>query len=170
VSRAGVAVRTRETITLAAKTTTARGRRYLTPEELDRQVAAGLVTVIEEDRDREGHLRKVHVESVRYVESDTALVTRVLGREVGGKQNLLVLNDEAHHAYRLRREEPDEDEGDVFGEAEEGEDFFREATVWVDGLDRVHKLRGSTSASISPRRLTTSAAWVRTRTASSRGW
>jgi len=81
------------------------------------------------------------VESVRYVESDTALVTRVLGREVGGKQNLLVLNDEAHHAYRLRREEPDEDEGDVFGEAEEGEDFFREATVWVEGLDRVHKLR-----------------------------
>jgi type III restriction enzyme len=141
VSRAGVAVRTRETITLAAKTTTARGRRYLTPEELDRQVAAGLVTVLEEDRDREGHLRKVHVESVRYVESDAALVARVLEREVGGKQNLLVLNDEAHHAYRLRRDEPDEDEGDLFGETEEGEDFFREATVWVDGLDRVHRLR-----------------------------
>jgi type III restriction enzyme len=141
VSRAGVAVRTRETITLGAKTTTARGRRYLTPEELDRQVAAGLVTVLGEERDREGHLRKVHVESVRYVESDAALVTRVLGREIGGKQNLLVLNDEAHHAYRVRRDEPDEDEGDVFGEAEEGEDFFREATVWVEGLDRVHKLR-----------------------------
>ncbi len=141
VSRAGVAIRTRETITLAAKTTTARGRRYLTPEELDRQVTAGLVTVLGEDRDREGHLRKVHVESVRYVESDAALVARVLGREVGGKQNLLVLNDEAHHAYRVRREEPDADEGDLFGEEEESEDFFREATVWVDGLDRIHKLR-----------------------------
>ena len=39
VARAGVAVRTRETITIGAKTTTARGRRYLTPEELERQVA-----------------------------------------------------------------------------------------------------------------------------------
>jgi len=84
----------------------------------------------------------VHIESVRYVESDRALVNRVLEREVGGKQNVLVLNDEAHHAYRIRKEEPDEGEGDLFGETDEIEDFFREATVWVDGLDRVHKLRG----------------------------
>ena len=27
---------------------------------------------------------------------------RILGREVGGKQNILVINDEAHHAYRIR--------------------------------------------------------------------
>src|SRR5439155_324421 len=98
VTRAGVVQRTVETITIGAKTTTARGRRYLTPEELERQVAANLVTVIEEDRDRQGNLRKVRVESVRYVESDTAVVDRVLGREVGGKQNILVFNDEAHHA------------------------------------------------------------------------
>ena len=38
-------------------------------------------------------------------ESDTALVARVLGREIGGKGNILVLNDEAHHAYRIRRDE-----------------------------------------------------------------
>ena len=31
------------------------------------------------------------------------MVNRVLGREVGGKQNILVFNDEAHHAYRIRR-------------------------------------------------------------------
>jgi type III restriction enzyme len=142
VVRAGVPVRTRETITIGPKTTTARGRRYLTPEELERQVAAGLLAVLGEDRDRQGRLLKVHVESVRYVESDTALVNRVLGREVGGKQNILVLNDEAHHAYRIRKAEPDEGEDDLFGEDEAGEDFFREATVWVDGLDRVHKLRG----------------------------
>ncbi|MBI3457151.1 MAG: DEAD/DEAH box helicase family protein [Candidatus Rokubacteria bacterium] len=142
VARGGVPVRTRETITIGPKTTTARGRRYLTPEELDRQIAAGLLTVLDEDRDRQGHLRKVQVESVRYVESDTSLVNRVLGREVGGKQNILVLNDEAHHAYRIKKEEPDEGEGDIFGETEDSEDFFREATVWIDGLDRIHKLRG----------------------------
>ncbi len=41
VSRAGVPQRRRETITIGTKTTTARGRRYLTPEELERQVGPG---------------------------------------------------------------------------------------------------------------------------------
>ncbi len=142
VSRAGVAVRTRETITIGAKTTTARGTRYLTQEDLERQVAAGLLTVLEEYRDKKGHLQKISVESVRYVESDTSLVNRVLGREVGGKQNILVVNDEAHHAYRIKREERDEEEEDLFGEEEQADVFFKEATVWVDSLDRVQKLRG----------------------------
>jgi type III restriction enzyme len=143
VTRAGVAVRTLETITIGPKSTTARGRRYLTPEELDRQVAAGLLAVLEEDRDRQGQLRKVKVEATRYVESDTALINRVLGRQVGGKQNILVFNDEAHHAYRIRREAPDGDGGeDLYGEPEAEEEFYREATVWIAGLDRIHKLRG----------------------------
>ncbi len=142
VVKAGVPVTVRETITIGGKTTTARGTRYLTPADYDAQVAAGLLTVLNEERDREGNLKKVIVESTRHVESDTALINRLLGREVGGKQNILVMNDEAHHAYRIRREEPDEDEGDLFGEEEEAEDFFKEATVWVEGLDRIHKLRG----------------------------
>ena len=146
VTRAGVPVRTRETITIGPKTTTARGRRYLTPEEYGRQVAAGLLAVLDEQRDGQGNLVKATVESVRYVESDTALVKRVLGREVGGKQNILVFNDEAHHAYRIRRAEPDEEEeaveAEVFGEEEAGEEFFKEATVWVDGLDKIHKVAG----------------------------
>jgi type III restriction enzyme len=142
VAKTGVRVATRDLINIGPKTTTARGRRYLTEEDLTRQIAAGLVKVIEEQRDRQGNLKKVWVESERWVESDTALVGRVLGREVGGKQNVLVFNDEAHHAYRIRRIEPDESELDLFGEQEEPEEFFKEATVWVEGLDRVHKLRG----------------------------
>lgn len=142
VTKAGVAVRTKETITIGAKTTTARGTRYLTLEDFERQVAAGMLTVLEEERDKDGSLKKVSVESVRYVESDTSLVNHVLGREVGGKQNILVMNDEAHHAYRIKREERDEEEEDLFGEDEEAEDFFKEATVWIEGLDRIHKLRG----------------------------
>ncbi|MGA2940369.1 MAG: type III restriction endonuclease subunit R [Syntrophobacteraceae bacterium] len=140
VLKAGVPVRTRETITIGAKTTTARGRRYLTVRDFERQLAAGLFKVLEEGRDNKGHLKKVYVESVKYVESDTALMNRVLGRE--GKQNILVFNDEAHHAYRIRRPEPEEGEEEDFGEKEEAEEFFKEATVWVEGLDRVHKLRG----------------------------
>jgi type III restriction enzyme len=142
VAKLGVEIRTKEIINIGPKTTTARGTRYLTQADFDRQLAAGLLRVIEEKRDKEGNLEKVFVESVRYVESDTSLVNRVLGREVGGKQNILVMNDEAHHAYRIKREEQTEEEEEVFGEEEEAEEFFKEATVWVDGLDRLQKLRG----------------------------
>ena len=144
VAKTGRPLRTTETITISSKTTTARRTRYLTLEELDRQVAAGMVTVIPESevREKDGSLKKVRVESTRYVESDTHWIGRVIGREVGGKQNILVFNDEAHHAYRIRREEKDRDEGDLFGEEDEADEFFQEATVWVDGLDRIHRLRG----------------------------
>ena len=135
VSKAGVPVRVTETIVIGEKTTTARGSRYLTLDDFNRQVAAGMLEVRKEIRDEQGNLKKAQVESLRYVESDTALLDRVLGREVGGKQNILVFNDEAHHAYRIRREEPEEDE------EEEDEEFFKEATVWIEGLDRIHKHR-----------------------------
>jgi type III restriction enzyme len=138
VIKAGVPVRVEETITIGAKTTTARGKRYLTPDELSRQAAAGLIEVLSEDKDKEGNLRRVQIESYKYVESDTAVVNRVIGKEVGGKQNILVFNDEAHHAYRIRQPE----NGDEEEEEDDSEQFFKEATVWVDGLDRIHKLRG----------------------------
>jgi type III restriction enzyme len=108
----------------------------------EKQVAAGLLAVMEEKRDKQGTLEKALVESVRYVESDASLINRVLGREVGGKQNVLVMNDEAHHAYRIKREAEAEDEAEVFGEEEEAEEFFKEATVWIEGLDKIQKLRG----------------------------
>ena len=142
VAKAGVPVRTRETINIGPKTTTARGSRYLTLKDFERQVAAGLLTVLSEEKERDGSLKRVKVESVRYVESDTSLINRVLGREVGGKQNILILNDEAHHAYRIKRDEPEPGEIDDFSEEDEAEDFFQEATVWIEGLDRIHKLRG----------------------------
>lgn len=46
-------------------------------------------------------------------ESDTALVARVLGREVGGKQNILVMNDEAHQSTALLVERLRPAEADV---------------------------------------------------------
>jgi type III restriction enzyme len=131
-----------EIVHIGTKTTTARGKRYLTKDEYTRQASLGLIEVIDEERDRDGNVTHARVTRDRYVESDTALVNRILGRDVGGKQNILVLNDEAHHAYRIRKSEPDEEETDLLGEEDEADDFFKEATVWVDGLDRINKLRG----------------------------
>jgi len=140
VLRTGKPVRIREKITIGAKTTTARGIRYLSLEDFNKQVNAKMLDVIDEERDKDGNLKKVIVESVKYVQSDTALINEVLGREVGGKQNILVFNDEAHHAYRIKRPEPEESEDETIGE--EADEFFKEATVWIDGLDKVNKLRG----------------------------
>jgi type III restriction enzyme len=131
-----------EIVHIGPKTTTARGRRYLTSEEYSRQASLGMIEVIDEEKDNDGNVKYARVTRDRYVESDTALVGRILGREVGGKQNILVLNDEAHHAYRIRKDEPDEEEEDLLGEEGEADEFYKEATVWIDGLDRVQKLRG----------------------------
>lgn len=138
VIKSGVPVRTRELITIGKENTTARGKRYLTLEDYQKQIVTGQIKVIEEERDKEGNLKKARVEATYYVESDTSVVNRIIGREAGGKKNILVLNDESHHAYRIHREDNEEDDDDD----DEEYDFYKEATVWVEGLDRINKLRG----------------------------
>ncbi len=100
--KAGVRQTTQEPIRIAEKITTARNLRYMTPQALDALAAAGAIRVLDGKRDAAGNVTAVVVERERWVESDTAIVARVLGREIGGKQNVLVMNDEAHHAYRIR--------------------------------------------------------------------
>jgi type III restriction enzyme len=65
-------------------------------------------------------------------ESDKAFVRRVLGKLTGSK-DLLVLNDEAHHAYRIPA-----DVKVSRKEAEERGLDLEEATRWIEGLDRIH--------------------------------
>jgi type III restriction enzyme len=143
VVKAGRAVPTAETFVVAGKTTSFRGTKYITPAVLEARVSAGNLQILEDKTDENGR-RTVKVLGTAYVESDTALVNRVLKR-AGGKQNILVFNDEAHHAYRIQRgeaeEEEGEDEGGDSGMVNVGQ-FIKEATVWIDGLDRINKLRG----------------------------
>ena len=139
VVKRGREVLTTETIRIGEKNDTKRGTRFLTRETLHQQIANGLLEIVKGDPELDVALQ---VRSRRYVESDKALVNRILGRDAGGKQNILVMNDEAHHAYRIKKDEPDEEEEEDFGEEEEAEDFFKEATVWVEGLDRINKVLG----------------------------
>jgi type III restriction enzyme len=142
VEKRGVARNIAVKIQIGPKTTTARGKRYMTQAEYERQLHAGLLEFQKEERDSQtGALQAVYVVDQRYVESDTALLQRVLGREVGGKQNILILNDEAHHAYRVAQEVEDE-EDDEEDPDEELLGSRKEATVWIDGLDKIHKGRG----------------------------
>jgi len=86
--------------------------------------------------------KKVKAVDTHYYESDTALIYRVLGRQIGNKRNVLVFNDEAHHAYRIK---PDEDEKAkqlelIDNNNDELQDYEqKEATVWIEGLDKIHK-------------------------------
>jgi type III restriction enzyme len=70
-------------------------------------------------------------------------LNRILGRDMGSRGNILVFNDEAHHAYRIRSAAVEEDGEDDEDDEDEDHDYFvKEATVWVDGLDKIHKHRG----------------------------
>jgi type III restriction enzyme len=69
----------------------------------------------------------------RGVESDTAFADRVL-RDLGPKKRILVLNDEAHHAWRP----PPGFKAKKRGEEAEA---YEEATVWLNGLEKINHAR-----------------------------
>lgn len=65
-------------------------------------------------------------------ESDEAFVRRVLERDAD-YEGWLVINDEAHHAWRV----PPKASASEFAREE-----LEEATQWIGGLDRIHAVRG----------------------------
>lgn len=67
----------------------------------------------------------------RGVKSNEAYVHEVLG-EMAKANNIVVINDEAHHAWRV----PAESKVKGVKKAE-----LEEATIWVNGLDRIHESR-----------------------------
>lgn len=73
-------------------------------------------------------------------ESDEAFTRRVLGK-LAAYKDLVIINDEAHHAYR----KPAEVKVSKKQAAELGIDL-EEATRWIEGLDRIHKTRRITRA------------------------
>ena len=68
----------------------------------------------------------------RGARSDEAYVRDVLG-EMAKARGLLVINDEAHHAWRVQERS---------GVAGIDKAEVEEATKWVGGLDRIHRARG----------------------------
>ena len=87
VSKAGVRVRVPEKIVLGQKNTTARGSRYMTLTSFEARRAAGEIEVIpgSEEMDEQGNLKSVQIVSEKYVESDTAVESRILGAR-GGRE------------------------------------------------------------------------------------
>jgi type III restriction enzyme len=65
-------------------------------------------------------------------EGDDAFAQRVLG-ELAGAKSLVIINDEAHHAWRIPPKVNAKDVG--------GREVIEEATVWIGGLDKIHRTR-----------------------------
>ena len=86
--------------------------------------------------DSEEQIKRRRSVDKRGAKSDEAYTREALG-EMAGAHNLLVINDEAHHAWRVNWEA----EGKYL-RARDLKDSAEEATVWIGGLDRLHRSRG----------------------------
>jgi type III restriction enzyme len=82
--------------------------------------------------DTEEKIKKKRSVDKRGAKSNEAYVRDVLG-EMASSRNILVVNDEAHHAWRVPAESK------VKGISK---DELEEATKWVGGLDRINRARG----------------------------
>lgn len=60
-------------------------------------------------------------------ESSEAFFRRILP-DFGNANNVLIINDEAHHCHRPAQDEEEEEK--------------EKATIWVSGIDRIHEARG----------------------------
>lgn len=83
--------------------------------------------------DTEEQIRKRKSVDKRGAKSDRAYVREVLGKTMAAEKNIVVLNDEAHHAWRVPAESK------IKGLRKED---IKDATIWVGGLDRIHRACG----------------------------
>lgn len=82
--------------------------------------------------DSEERLAKKKSVDKRGAKSDEAYVREVLG-DMANANNIVVINDEAHHAWRIPAESK------IKGVKKED---IEESTIWIGGLDRIHRARG----------------------------
>ncbi|TGM36342.1 type III restriction endonuclease subunit R [Leptospira levettii] len=167
VVQSGVLRRTTQTIKIGNKNDTIRGQRILTLKSLEDQIRMGVLQPTGNRKIVKGKLVSIEVVESKRIESDLAVVNRILGRESSKRTPVLVLNDEAHHAYRIQKyseenelefeedsaeNQNEEDENSIQTEsnspdsiADEMDDDLidvRESTVWMEGLDKIRKIRG----------------------------
>jgi len=110
-------------------------------------IPAGLVEKLREGKvlihnwhvlawDTEEKLKRKKTVDKRGVKSDEAYVREVL-QDMANAKNIVVINDEAHHAWRVNIKALGK-----YTRQRDLKDSALEATVWVGGLDRIHRTRG----------------------------
>jgi type III restriction enzyme len=81
-------------------------------------------------------------DALNTLETEGQMIQRVMP-DLMGLKNILVINDEAHHCYREKPAEPDEEQlkGDEKKEAEKNNEAAR---LWISGLEAVNRKLGLT--------------------------
>src|SRR5437870_5057772 len=80
-------------------------------------------------------------EELDTMESEGQMLQRVMP-ELMGLKNILVLNDEAHHCYREKPRDDDDDEDLKGDDRKEAERNNEAARVWINGLEAVKRKLG----------------------------
>jgi len=85
-------------------------------------------------------LLRGHGEPLQTTETEGQMLQRVMP-ELMGMKNILVINDEAHHCYREKPGDPEEEQkkGDEKKEAEKNKEAAR---LWISGLEAVNRKLG----------------------------
>ena len=83
----------------------------------------------------EDQVKKKKSVDKRGVKSDEAYTREVLG-ELKDAKNIIVINDEAHHAWRFNPEALGK-----YVRQRDMEDSANESTVWIGGLDKINNVR-----------------------------
>jgi type III restriction enzyme len=83
-----------------------------------------------------------HGEHIDTLETEGQMIQRVMP-DLMGLKNILVINDEAHHCYREKPGDPDEQDlkGDDKDEAQKNKEAAR---LWISGLEAVNRYIGVT--------------------------
>ena len=83
---------------------------------------------------------KVGGEELNTLETEGQMIQRVMP-DLMGMKNILAINDEAHHCYREKPKEADDEDlkGDDKKEAEKNNEAAR---LWISGLEAVNRKLG----------------------------
>src|SRR5258708_20692842 len=83
-------------------------------------------------------------DEVNTLETEGKMIQRVMS-ELMGLKNIIVINDEAHHCYREKPKEPDDEDlkGDDKKEAEKNNEAAR---LWISGIEAVTRTLGVSRA------------------------
>ena len=113
------------------------------PPALSEKLQQGKIKIINWQTlawDTEEQLTKKKTVDKRGVKSDEAYAREVLG-DISNGRNILVINDEAHHAWRknpeikVKSQNLSTEEKNILKKEE------AKATIWINGLDRINKAR-----------------------------
>lgn len=108
---------------------------HIVPPELKERLRQGMIKIDNWHTlawDSEEKIAKKKSVDKRGAKSDKAYVKEILG-EMSRTKDIIVINDEAHHAWR---------ENPEIKTKKLDKEQIREATIWIGGLDRIHKTLG----------------------------